>query len=467
MILKTLAFPFLLGVNDSNKRSFNRVTIFTNAAALVAFVGTLGSYATLKNLGFSDSQIWYFKPNLCVWLATLTLNYFHQYWPARVLFHVGLILATFMALASFGKSFNGYYIFFVVVTYAIYAYSRLNPWLKYTAVTLSALLILLIDYLSHSKIFPVTGLNSADFSLSVLWIDSIPIVSGWVVLLLVEKNYSDIYETELEDFNKKLERKVQERTIQLLTAKEEAEAASLKKSQFVANTSHELRTPLQGILGNIDLAFRRLDKVPKSEDAEKPLSKVADSLTKARESSERLFDLITRLLEITTIDGDKLRTESSNFNFLDLIEQHVQRSEPQRFEMAISGDKTEFEVTTDNTFASQVIGNLFENALKYSETNTKIKLSLQLAGQNVVFRIQNQGYGIPEKETEAIFEPFFQSSRTDELVGGTGLGLTMSQKYAQTLGGHLKLTDASSQTTTFEFSFPKAAERTVNRQVAN
>ena len=205
------------------------------------------------------------------------------------------------------------------------------------------------------------------------------------------------------------------------------------------------------------MADIELQKLQKEYPDNKRIQRILAFLDRAVVSSNRLDRLIGSLLDITKFDGNQLKPRPSSFNFSDVVKQQVQEIEKiaKVGKINIKGIETNFNVNTDNTFLCQIVNNLIMNACRYSTPNTDINIKLDQDGDSVFFEIQNEGPGIPRAEVSKIFDPFFQSSATDKGVGGSGLGLTLSMKYAQSIGGSLELLDPSPKSTIFKLSFPK------------
>ncbi|MEO0336453.1 MAG: histidine kinase dimerization/phospho-acceptor domain-containing protein, partial [Pseudomonadota bacterium] len=315
--------PFLLGVEEGRRDSFNRITIITNAAAMVALIVMPMITLNLAALGVGFDETWFMYTGIIWLLGILVFNYFHMHFTARMAFFILVVSHIHWSQMFFGKSFNGHYNFFVLLYFSVYAFSNQSRIFKSFVLATNLVVVVMIDYLYHSEIYPITGFNSRAMDPSVLYFDSIAITVVLGAILLVEKVNADRHEQELTTFNEKLEDLVESRTAMLFKAKQEAEAASLQKSQFVANTSHELRTPLQGIIGNLDLALKRMSKVGEENPDSKVIAKAGDSLGKARVSADRLFELIQTLLQLTSSDFRGLKVKPAAFDLILLLRQQI------------------------------------------------------------------------------------------------------------------------------------------------
>lgn len=252
-------------------------------------------------------------------------------------------------------------------------------------------------------------------------------------------------EENIRRMNAELEAKVLQRTSELATARSEAEMANAVKTRFMSNVSHEMRTPLQGILGFADIGRRK---------AEQSGSELLPYFQKIEFSGKRMNALVESLLhlvqqasdEITGDDGNPwqpIRTKAFVNEIMMLKSPEASRRE-QTLALDMPDGIADFE--GDPARLRQVFEHLLENAFKYSPASATISLriangELALAsGQTlaaICFQIIDQGCGIPESEIKAIFEPFYQSSRTATGAGGTGLGLPLSRAIIKRHKGSL------------------------------
>lgn len=295
------------------------------------------------------------------------------------------------------------------------------------------------DYFSHRKILPITGLDSANFPLSVLTLDSVVISLIVIIIVFIEKTLAEENEQDLKDLNKNLESIVDERTHLLKIAKEEAQAASQAKSQFVANTSHELRTPLGAIIGFVDIILS-LDPSEKEK---------LEYLRIIRRNAHQLSLIVDEVLDLSKIEAQKLNLKNEYFslaNFLnDLKSLMALKAEEKGLKLEI--EKTGIlptEIFSDPLRLKQVLVNLIGNAIKFTE---KGGVSIRVNGKilpgdvfSIQFDIEDTGVGILEKDISKLFQPF---SQTDagmmRRFGGTGLGLSLSKRLTEMLGGELML----------------------------
>ncbi len=269
--------------------------------------------------------------------------------------------------------------------------------------------------------------------------------------------------------------RVAEYTEDLHEAKVAAEAANRSKSAFLANMSHELRTPLNAIINYSEML---------QEDAQDSGSEdFLPDLEKIQTAGKHLLDMISDILDISKIEAGHVTLYLENFDVATMIEEVMTTAQPlvEKKGNALAL-KTKGELGTmyaDQPKVRQILLNLLSNAAKFTEKGvitigveriqTKRKKSTKQKKNNdellpgstynyplLIFRVSDTGIGMTDEQLEQIFKPFTQAdASTTRKYGGTGLGLTISQRLCQILGGEISVESQDGKGSTFTVRLPE------------
>jgi len=206
--------------------------------------------------------------------------------------------------------------------------------------------------------------------------------------------------------------------------------ASRLKSEFLANTSHELRTPLTAILGFLRLI---MDGAVKDPEKQREFLKIA------HESAESLLNIINDVLDLAKIEAGRLEVHFAPVPVRTVLED-VETLFKHQIVFRTRGADSKLVLWTDSDRTSQVLTNLLSNALKFTERGGSITVSCAKLDGQIVFAVEDTGIGIPAEALESVFSSFYQvDGSTTRPRGGTGLGLTISRRLAELMGGTLEL----------------------------
>jgi signal transduction histidine kinase/DNA-binding response OmpR family regulator len=292
-----------------------------------------------------------------------------------------------------------------------------------------------------------------------------------ICLVVTDLTERKRHEAEILQLNEDLEERVIERTSQLSTAnrrleaevderkqaeealaqaKAAADAANVAKSRFLANMSHELRTPMNAIMGMTDLAL-----------GEELSPALRDYLQTAKQSADGLLELLNEILDLSRIESGGFQLEATLFDLRQTVQQVVKTLGVRAYEKGLElvcdlGDVPNW-LIGDSLRLRQVLVNLIGNAVKFTpKGEVVVNATVRSAEpQEVIleFAVADTGIGIAPENQERIFAPFTQAdSSTTRQYGGTGLGLTITRRLVDLMGGRIWVESEPGSGSTFRFT---------------
>lgn len=272
------------------------------------------------------------------------------------------------------------------------------------------------------------------------------------MILDLKRNAQDRQQASqrLEKLNNELEERVRLRTYELQTAKEAADVASEAKSSFLANMSHEIRTPLGVILGFTELMAN--DDMSSEERA--------NSVEIIKRNGALLSTIINDILDLSKVEAGKLDIEKENIPFVEIVTEIdsllTLQATNKGIKLSVSSDgPIPTLLHTDPYRLRQILLNIVGNAIKFTQRGSvDVTVRLNDNTGKLSFLVKDTGKGIDEDQAKKLFAPFTQADvSTTRQFGGTGLGLALSKKLANVLGGDVRLVESElDKGSTFEIT---------------
>ncbi len=267
-----------------------------------------------------------------------------------------------------------------------------------------------------------------------------------------DENVISILKTTAANLGGLIEREISNK--ELIVAKEAAESMSKLKSNFLANMSHELRTPLIAILGYTEILSGEVDN-----------KDWLDMVETIMQSSKRLLETLNLILDLSKIEADKIQVNTVELNFVDEINETINLLKPfaDRKNLYLNSrvsDKN-IRINADKRLLQSVITNLINNGIKYTNKGG-VTIDLKTYEKNnlcfVALTVSDTGIGIAEEDQAVVFDEFRQVSEGyNRSFEGAGLGLTITKKFVEKMGGTISLKSSPGNGSVFTVEFPISA----------
>jgi signal transduction histidine kinase/CheY-like chemotaxis protein len=244
-------------------------------------------------------------------------------------------------------------------------------------------------------------------------------------------------------------------TIRFKNQKEAAEAANQTKSAFLANMSHELRTPLNAIIGYSEMLLEEAEETNQTA--------LVPDVHKILTAGKHLLELINAVLDLSKIEAGKMELYLETFNVPSLVADVVTVIRPlvdkNANSLDVSIDPSVESMRSDQTKVRQSLYNLLSNACKFTK-NGRISIAVRLlADLRIEFSVSDTGVGMTPEQSAKLFEPFTQAdASTSRKYGGTGLGLVISRRFAQMMGGDITVQSQPNKGSNFTLTLPLNAD---------
>ena len=256
---------------------------------------------------------------------------------------------------------------------------------------------------------------------------------------------------EINELNKSLQRRIDEATKELRFSNRQLQRLDEAKNEFISMASHQLRTPLTSIKGYLDMMLEGdLGKISPTQRA---------VLREAFSSSERMVRLINDFLNVSRLQTGKFTIDKQSVDIAQILRDEVSLlkvvADQRSVEMVLKVDKKIPSLAVDSEKIRQVMLNMIDNAIYYSNPHKKVVITLKSSGKMIEFSVKDSGIGVPKSEQANLFGKFFRGTNAKKRrPDGTGVGLFLAKKVILSHDGEMIFESEEGKGSTFGFKLP-------------
>ena len=256
---------------------------------------------------------------------------------------------------------------------------------------------------------------------------------------------------EINELNKSLQRRIDEATKELRFSNRQLQRLDEAKNEFISMASHQLRTPLTSIKGYLDMMLEGdLGKISPTQRA---------VLREAFSSSERMVRLINDFLNVSRLQTGKFTVDKQSVDIAQILRDEVSLlkvvADQRSVEMVLKIDKKIPSLAFDSEKIRQVMLNMIDNAIYYSNPHKKVVITLKSSGKMIEFSVKDSGIGVPKSEQANLFGKFFRGTNAKKRrPDGTGVGLFLAKKVILSHDGEMIFESEEGKGSTFGFKLP-------------
>jgi PAS domain S-box-containing protein len=303
------------------------------------------------------------------------------------------------------------------------------------------------------------GVHRGDGTLAWISINSEPLIlPGASAPHATVTSFADMTErieneVRLQQLNATLEDRVALRTTELAAARDAAEHASAAKSEFLSRMSHELRTPLNAILGFAQVLQMQPDNSPQQR---------ATHLAQIEKAGWHLLELINEVLDLSRIESGVMAVEREAIDLAAVLAECLPLAEPlaARAQVALLAEPTlaPVRVLGDRLRLRQVVMNLLSNGIKYNRSGGQVLVRLAPEADQVALYVTDTGRGFTQGQVEQLYQPFNRLGAEGDATEGTGIGLLITRRFVELMGGSITLATSPGEGSTFKVRLPRATD---------